>query len=106
MGVVNHIVAIGRVGETGELIGSRRDDRLHQAPQVVAVFPEILGERREQLGVGRRIGGAEVIHRIDNAAAEELAPNPVDRSFGEVGVLSHPARQFFARVGIGGEIEM
>ena len=47
--------------------------------------PELFGKPLQQLGMRGRIGGAEIVHRVHDAAPEEVAPNSVDRSFGEVG---------------------
>ena len=41
---------------------------------VVAVLDEVLGQRGEQFLVRRRIGRAQVVHRIHQAAAHEVAP--------------------------------
>ena len=41
---------------------------------VVLRFDEVLGQGVEQFGVGRRVGGAHVVHRLDQAAAEEVRP--------------------------------
>src|SRR6476620_6065684 len=37
-----------------------------------------------------RIGGAEIIDRVHDTAPEEIAPDPVYGSFGEVGMMHHP----------------
>ena len=62
------------------LVGARIGDGPHQVPQVETVIDEILRQRVEQRRVARRIRGADIVHRIDDAAAEEVAPHAVRRS--------------------------
>ena len=69
------------------------------------MMAEVVGKRGEKFGMRRRICRTEVVHRIDNAASEELAPYPIHSGFGEVGVRRHPSREFFARVCIGSKID-
>ena len=69
------------------------------------MLAEVFGQGRQQLGMGGRIGGAEIVHRIDDAAREEIAPDAIDRGFGEVGMRGHPARQLLARIAAGRQVE-
>ena len=64
----------------------------------MAVFAEIRRKGGQQLGMCGRIGGAEIVHRIHDAAREEMSPDPIHRRFGEVGMRGHPAREFLARI--------
>ena len=70
----------------------------------MAVLAEIRCQGGQQLGMRGRIGGAEIVHRIHDAAREEISPDAIHRRFGEVGMRGHPARQFFARIAAGREI--
>ena len=79
----------GRV-ETERLGGDNRPD---QPPEVEAVAREILGQDRQR---GRRLPRArEVVDRLDQRAAEQERPDPVDGRSREVGIagVRHPARQ-------------
>ena len=58
-----------------------------QALDVEPVLDEILGQRGEQLFVRSRVGGAHVIHRVDQAAAHEVGPHAVHYGPREVRVL-------------------
>src|SRR5437879_3403971 len=64
------------------------------------MFPEIGCQRGQKFRMRRWIGGAEVIHRIDNTPPEELAPDTVHSGFGEVGMRGHPARKLPPRIRI------
>ena len=71
--------------------------------QVVAVAAEVVGQGVEQGRVARRVGGAEVVHRIDDPSAHQVGPDAVDDDFGEVRVLGrgHPVGEGLAGVGVG-----
>src|SRR4051794_34028242 len=51
--------------------------------------------------MSRRIGGTEVVNRIDDAAGEELSPDSIHRGFREVWMRGHPARKLLAWIAIG-----
>ena len=51
------------------------------------VLGEVLGQRVEQRVVGRRVGLAEVVVRIDDAAAHQVRPDAVGLGAGEERVL-------------------
>ena len=55
-----------------ELVGPRVHDRADQVLDVELVGDEVLGQGVEQLVVGRRVGVAEVVDRIDDAPAEQV----------------------------------
>ena len=65
----------------------------------MVVFPEVLRQGRQQLGVGGRIGGAEIVHRFHHPSAEKMAPYPIDRRLGEIGMSGDPLGQPDPRVG-------
>jgi hypothetical protein len=69
-----------------------------EVADVEAALDELLGEPREELGVGGRIAGADVVERIDEADAEKVAPHAVDVAEGEVAVVGggHPGGQRLA----------
>ena len=79
--------AIVRVGEVVdldvlriELIDAAGDDALDEPLDAPAVSDELPGEVIQQLGMGGRGGaGSEVVHAFDEAATEEVVPEPVDR---------------------------
>ena len=54
---------------------------------IEAALDEFLGQVIEQLRIGRRVAGANVVDRIDDAGAEQVAPHPVDKALGEVLVV-------------------
>jgi hypothetical protein len=69
---------------------------------VEAAVDELPGQRLEQLGVGRRVAGADVVDRLDDADAEQVAPQAVDVALGEVLVLlrGDPLRELLAARGV------
>ena len=64
----------------------------------MAVAAELGGEAVEEFGMGGGVGGTEVVDGVDEAAAEELGPDAIDGSFGEVGVSDHPIGEGVAGV--------
>ncbi len=54
----------------------------------------------EQLVVRRRVGQRKVVHRVDDADAEVVAPDPVREAASEERVvfLAHPVEQDHARI--------
>ena len=89
-GVVELVGPVGVVDGARQLVGPGTDDPAEQVPQVVAVAGEVLGQSPQQHRMGGRVVAAEVVHRIHDAAAEEVAPEPVDGGLGEIGVRSDP----------------
>ena len=65
------------------LIGSRIGDGTHQLPQIEFMVDEVLGHRVEQGRIARRIGGADVVHRLDDPSPKEVAPDTIGRGLGE-----------------------
>ena len=63
-----------------------------QRADVVVVGDEVLRQRVEQLRVGGRVGQREVVHGVDDAGAEVVAPDAVGEAAGEEGVFgrAHP----------------
>ena len=58
-----------------------------KALQAVAALDERVGQAVQKLVVGRRVGVAEVVHRLDDAPADQVKPDPVDQAAGEERVL-------------------
>ena len=96
---VQAIAPVGLVGDARQLVGPGLDDHPHQVFHVMTVDPEVLGQGLEQFRVGGRIGGAEVVHGIDDALAQEPVPNPIDKGFGEIGVGHDPLGQLHPQIG-------
>src|SRR6478672_11348957 len=63
--------------------------------QVELVGDEVLRQPVKQWSIAGRVRGAEVIHRVDNAAAKEVAPYTIDDGPGEEGIVGthHPVHQ-------------
>ena len=89
----------GRVMPAGALIGLAGGDGANEKLQVEMVLDQTLGAKFvEQFGMAGRIVFAEVVHRVDDAQAEEVAPHAVGGGPGEEGVVaaqssSRPARR-------------
>ena len=60
---------------------------LMHVPRVEAARDELLRQPVEQLRVGRRIAGADVVDRLDQADAEQVAPQTIDVALGEIRIL-------------------
>ena len=52
-----------------------------------ALVHQVLRQGVEELGVARRVGGADVVHRFDQAAAQEVRPRTVGQVAGEPRVV-------------------
>ena len=85
--VVDLVVLVPLVRRDRELIRPRLADQPDDVPGVEAALDELVGQVVEQLGVGRRVAGADVVERLDDPDAEEVAPEPVDVAPGEVRVV-------------------
>src|SRR5438876_341270 len=70
-----------------ELVGPRKADVAHQMTHVESALHEIVLEGIEQLRIAGRIAAADVIHRIDDAAPEEIAPGAVGHCLGEIRIV-------------------
>ena len=57
------------------------------AVHVEVAVHEFRGQTIEQGGIGGGIAGTEVIDRLDDAHAQEVAPDAIDVALGEVGVV-------------------
>ena len=59
------------------------------------MLSEVPGEGIEQLGIGRRIGIADVVLGFDEPAFEEMFPITIHQRFRQkgIGLLTHPIRQ-------------
>ena len=64
------------------------------------MLPKICRQRREKFGMRRRICGAEIVDRIDDAARKELSPDPIHGRFGKVRMRRHPSREFLTRIAV------
>ena len=86
-------VGVGRFAR--QLVGPRVHDGADHVAQVELVSGKIPGERFEQGRVARRVSDAKIINRIDNAAAQEVKPDPVHLRFGEQRLSRHPCGEGF-----------
>ena len=96
--VVDLVVFVPLVGGDRELIRARLADQLHHVARVEVALDELAGQVVEQLGVGRRVAGADVVERLDDADAGQVAPEAVDVALGEVRVVGRrdPVGQLLA----------
>ncbi len=83
MGKVALVRAIERGGLAAQLVGPTGENRANDMPLIEALRDEVVGQRLEQLGNRRGVRLAEVIHRIDEAPAQQVSPDAIDTHFGE-----------------------
>ena len=88
-------------GDAREVVGPRGRQDADQELQIVAVRPELTRQLVEQTAQFRIGLALEVIHRFDQAHAEETSPDAVDDRPGEIRVVGrgHPLGQNLAGVG-------
>ena len=94
---------VGSGAGAAELVGPAQDDGPDQELPVETMVHEAACQRVEKLGVARWVVRPHVVDRVDQADAEEVGPDAVDRRAGEVGVLgrNHPLGQDRARRDLG-----
>ena len=92
-GVVESVGPVGVVDGAGQLVGMGTDDPAEQVPEVVSVAGKVFGQSPQQLRMGGRVVAAEVVHRVHDPSAEEVAPEPIDGGLGEIGVGGDPLGQ-------------
>ena len=80
-----------------EVVGARFADRPEHLARVESGAHKQLGEVREQLRVGGRVAGPDVIQGLDDSAAQQVAPHPVHVTGSKIAVVGgrHPSRQLF-----------
>ena len=71
--------------------------------KIVAMLDKVLAQGVEQLRMGRRVGCAEIVGRLDQPPAHEFFPKAVDHRLGEVRILpgGDPVGEAFARIALG-----
>ena len=100
--VVRLVVLVPLVRLDRELVRPRLADQRDHVADVEAALEELLGQVVEQLGVGGRVPRADVVDRLHDPDAEQVAPEPVDVAPGEVRVVPRgdPGRQLLAAGGL------
>ena len=83
MRVIYFVILIPFFGADRELICARLADKLHQVAGIEAAVDELVGEIFEQRRIFRRVAGADVIERLDDADASEIAPKTIGVAGGE-----------------------
>src|SRR6478609_3497999 len=101
MSVIAPVILIPLIAGDRELIRPRLANRPQNVLGIEAAGDEILGQGVEQLGIRRRVAGANVVDRLDDADAEQISPQPVYVAFGEVLVVlrGNPVGQLVATSG-------
>src|SRR5262249_3991630 len=69
-----------------------------QVLEIELVSDEVPCQGVEKFGVAWRIGDAEIVHRIDEAPAQELRPVAVHHGAGELGLPHQPIRELPAGI--------
>src|SRR3954451_7252985 len=92
------IVLIPFVGFHRQLVGARLADELHHVSRIEVAFYEFSREVVEQLGIAWRVAGPDVVEWLDDPAAREITPHPIDVTLGEIRVVGRgdPVGEFFA----------
>src|SRR5687768_6894963 len=75
---VARVVLVERHGTAGQLVDPALKDGARQLFEVVAIADEITRQSVEQFRVRRRVGDAEIVDRLDETAAQKVAPDAVD----------------------------
>ena len=86
-GEVDPVVPVPLVRLEGRLVGPRGRDRPHKLAEVEVVLDQVGGQGVQEVGVDRLVRGADVVDRVDDPAAHEVAPHAVGDGRREVRVL-------------------
>src|SRR5207245_11550957 len=89
MRVVDDVIFIGVIGCAAQLIRPRIHNGTEQIFEIVSVTLELLAECSQKVRMRRRIGGAEVVHRVNDALAKEVPPKSVNSRLGKIEVRDH-----------------
>src|SRR5262249_41596168 len=87
VGIVQVVALVPLIGDDGELVRPGLADGLDQLLDVEVALDEVPGQSVEQGGIGRRVAGADVVHRLDDADAGQVTPHAVDVAPREVRVV-------------------
>ena len=87
MRVVDGVVLVPLVRLHAQLVRARLGDDFHHVPHVETALDELRRQPVEQVGVGRRVAGADVVDRLDDAGAGHVTPEAVHVAPGEVLVV-------------------
>ena len=92
--------AVVRIGFRAELVCARLRDDADERLEVKPTLDEMILQRREQFGVGRRVGVANVILRLDEATLEKMFPVSVHQRLGKKRIVlpAHPIGELQPRV--------
>ena len=72
--IVDVVVLVPAIGLDGKLIGPRAADQPQHVPHVEMMVDELAGQVIEQLRVGGRVAGADVVQRLDDARRPAGSP--------------------------------
>ena len=98
------VFPVGRQNFGGTPIRLRNQDLPHQRLQIKPMAHQVIGQSGQESLVGGRIGGAQIIHRLNQTHAQVMRPNAVGDGPGEVwiGGCGQPVGQHLATIaGIG-----
>ena len=74
---IRFIFLVPFIRRDGELIGARIANFLDDLTRVEFAFDESLREIIEELRIGRRIAGANIVERFDDSSSEQVTPKAV-----------------------------
>ena len=74
VGVVDPVIVVPLAAFDRQAVGSRRTDFQQQLPHIEAAVDERLREVVEERRIAGRIARTDVVDRVDDAGAEEIAP--------------------------------
>ena len=90
VGEVDGVVAVIACRFRGQLVGARGHDEPDEMAHVEIMLREVRGELIQQGRMAGWVRRPEVVDGIDDAAADQLEPDPVDLRAGEVGLGGKP----------------
>ncbi len=104
VGEIDLVVLVPLVGPDGELVGAGFAYFRGEGADVESRPHEAVREMIEEPGIARRIARADVVEGLDDAGAEQVAPDAIRVARGEVGIFrtGDPGGELLASAGLFG----
>ena len=87
MRLFDRIVGVPEIRGNRMLIDPRLADRSNHVLYIEARFDKVFRQSAEQFGIRWRVAGADVVDRFNQPASQQLAPDAIHITAGEVTIL-------------------
>ena len=84
---IDLVVLVPFVCANGELIGPGLADERQNGASVETALDEFFFEITQELGIGGRVAGPNIVNWVDDSDAEEVPPETIDVALGEIAII-------------------